>query len=58
MVNQDFDKFKKVQEEHKAKYVSGKYGSQTGEALNHNPENNQSEPEDSPGAEGRTLNLK
>ncbi|MEH7119847.1 hypothetical protein V7128_20860 [Neobacillus vireti] len=53
MVNENFDKFRKVQREHQGKYIGSDQNGQPG--LNDRDYNNQSNTDKSPGATGRDL---
>ena len=53
MVNENFDKFRKVQQEHQGKYPGSDQNQQPG--LNDREYNNQSNTDKSPGATGRDL---
>jgi len=53
MVNENFDKFRKVQQEHQGKYLGSDQNQQPG--LNDRDYNNQSITDKSPGTTGRNL---
>jgi hypothetical protein len=53
VVNENFDKFRKVQQEHQGKYPGSDQNQQPG--LNDREYNNQSNTDKSPGATGRDL---
>lgn len=57
MVNQDFDKFKEVQESHQAEYIGSDKSNQK-HGINDAEYNNRTDTDKSVGATGRILPLK
>ena len=53
MVNENFNKFRKVQREHEGQYLGGANNQNAG--LNDEEYNNQKDTDKSPGATGRSL---